>query len=124
MEKDKIIKNLNKEGFVEIGGSQLGEVWKPMFEGDTLKGEFLGSEDGVGKNKNSMIHSIMVSGGDIKKVWGATVLDDRLSKVEPGEEVAIIWWGKKKTKKGNDCHSWGVFHNPKGIESAVEESNI
>ena len=101
----------------------LGETWdyKEAKDGDSLEGVYAGKKENVGEN-DSNIYRIENEEGDAKNVWGSTVLDTRMQNVKIGEEVKIVYKGKKPSpnRKGKDYHDFQVFHKkPDTDEEAV-----
>jgi hypothetical protein len=81
-----------------------GTVWdkeKP------LEGKFVKVETDIGPNKSKM-YTIKTEKEEVK-VWGSTVLDDKLMGVPQGTYVKIEYEGKLKSKKGTEYHSYKVF---------------
>ena len=105
----------------EVG---LGVTWnyKEAKEGDSVEGVFAGKEENVGEN-NSMIYRIEDKDGNATNVWGSTVLDTRMKNVKEGEEVKIVYQGKKPspTRKGQNYHDFKVWHREADItDEAVD----
>ncbi len=100
----------------EIG---LGETWdyKEAKEGDSVEGVYAGKEENVGEN-NSTIYRIEDKDGNAKNVWGSTVLNTRMKNVKEGEEIKIVYQGKKPspTRKGSNYYDFKVFHREPDIE--------
>jgi len=96
MDITKTIKDLEKQGFTEVG-AQTNETWN-FVKGVPFRGVFVEVRQGVGQN-NSNIY--VFEGEDQKRygVWGSTVLDIRLSNLSVGEEVAIIYLGLETSEK-------------------------
>lgn len=88
---------------------ESGPTWD--FETDTeLTGVLISKEENVGPN-NSMMYKLQQEDGTEIGVWGNTVLDGRLKKVEVGEEVKLVYLGKMtspKTKR--EYNSFDVYH--------------
>lgn len=72
-----------------------------------IEGTFVKSESDIGPNKSHM-YTINTGKGEVK-VWGSTVLDDKLLGVPKGSYVKIEYEGKLKSKKGTEYHSFKVF---------------
>ena len=83
---------------------ETGTVWDKK---EPIEGQLLGTEHNVGPNDSTM-YTVAV-GDDEVKVWGSTVLDDKLKNVKPGSFVKIEYEGKLKSKKGTEYHSYKVF---------------
>ena len=92
---------------------ELGETWnlKEAKEGDEMIGVFTGKDENVGEN-NSTVYRIETINGDIRSVWGSTVLDVRMKNVKEGKEVKIVYKGSKPspTRKGKSYHDFDVWH--------------
>lgn len=80
------------------------DVWD---KSEILEGKFSKVEQDVGPNKSKM-YTIETDKGEVK-VWGSTVLDDKLIGVSQGTYVKIEYEGKMKSKKGAEYHSYKVF---------------
>lgn len=73
-----------------------------------LEGEFVKVEPDTGPNKSNL-YTIKTEKGEEVKVWGSTVLDDKLLGVPMGTFVRIEYEGKLKSKKGTEYHGYKVF---------------
>jgi hypothetical protein len=81
-----------------------GEVWNKEAP---IEGKLLKTEQEVGPNKSKM-YTLETDNGEVK-VWGSTVLDDKLMGVPEGTYIKIDYEGKLKSKKGTEYHSYKVF---------------
>lgn len=88
---------------VSLEGS--GDVWDKK---EPLEGKFVSVEDDVGPNKSRM-YTIKTEDGREVRVWGSTVLDDKLLSVPRGSYVKLEYEGKLRSKKGAEYHSYRVF---------------
>ena len=92
---------------------ELGETWdyKTAKEGDSVEGVFAGKDENVGEN-NSMIYRLETPEGDVRSIWGCTVLDTRMKNIKEGEEVKIVYKGTKPSpnRKGKNYHDFEVYH--------------
>lgn len=93
-----------KRNWEEVGVED-GNVWDKE---TPLEGVFLKTESGIGANKSNM-YTIKPDDGEEVKVWGSTVLDDKLMGVPKGTYVKIEYEGKKTSKNGGQYHSYKVF---------------
>jgi len=84
----------------EITVEDNADVWD---KAEPLEGALTKVESEIGPNKSKMY-----TVGDTK-VWGSTVLDDKLMSVPVGTFVKIEYEGKLKSKKGAEYHSYKVF---------------
>jgi hypothetical protein len=96
---------------------EAGEVWDKE---EPIEGVFLKAEQDVGPNKSHM-YSIKTADG-VVKVWGSTVLDDKLLGVPQGTYIKIEYEGKLKSKKGTEYHSYKVFIDEDSVPE-VSEAN-
>lgn len=83
---------------------ESSDVWDKQ---QPIEGKFVKVETEIGPNKSNM-YTIKTDDGEIK-VWGSTVLDDKLMGVPEGSYVKIEYEGKLKSKKGAEYHSYKVF---------------
>lgn len=88
---------------------ESGDVWD--FQNDKeIEGVLISKEENVGPNE-SWMYRIQKADGTELGVWGNTVLDGRLKKIEVGEEIRLVYLGKLKSPKTNrEYHSFDVFH--------------
>lgn len=96
-----------------------GEVWNK--END-IEGKLVKTETEVGPNKSKM-YTIETDDGPVK-VWGSTVLDDKLMGVPQGTWVKIEYEGKLKSKKGAEYHSYKVFIDTATMPDELPVTNI
>lgn len=98
----------------EITVNTDSEVWdrEEPIEGDLVK-----VEREVGPNK-SMMYTLNTVEGEVK-VWGSTVLDDKLMGVPQGSYVKLEYEGKLKSRKGAEYHSYKVF-----IDEATQKDKV
>lgn len=95
---------------------ETGTVWD---KAKPIEGIYLGVEESIGPNKSNM-YTIDVSGSEVK-VWGSTVLDDKLKSIDIGAYVKIEYEGKLKSKKGSEYHSYKVFVDDKDPDADEPE---
>lgn len=79
-------------------------VWDKL---EPIEGVFLKTETNVGPNSSNMF-TIKTDAGEVK-VWGSTVLDDKLMGIPQGIYVKIEYEGKLTSKKGTQYHGYKVF---------------
>lgn len=72
-----------------------------------IEGVLTKTEQDIGPNKSKM-YTVETKEGEVK-VWGSTVLDDKLMGVPTGTLVKIEYEGKLTSKKGAQYHSYKVF---------------
>ena len=75
--------------------------WKYDKDGDFTEGVLVRVQHDVGVNK-SMLYSIETPEG-VKSVWGAAILDSRMSLVNVGEKVKITYKGLGEAKGGKNA---------------------
>lgn len=78
-------------------GENLPEVWKPKNEGDFIEGIYAQKKENVGKN-NANLYLLEVE-GEMKSIWGSTVLDDKMVYVKIGDKIKITYDGEEKNYK-------------------------
>lgn len=90
---------LEEEGFKSFGGGD-----QPIFEfeeeGDSIVGVLTEVRDEVGAHKSKMYIIENREDNVEYAVWGTTVLDRRLSRAVIGDQIGIVYLGKKKPKAG------------------------
>lgn len=70
-----------------------GNTWKPEKDGDFVEGLLTKVESNVGPNESMMYHIEQLGSGDMINVWGAAILDTRMSEVKVGQQVKITFKG-------------------------------
>lgn len=75
--------------------------WKYENDGDFIEGVLVRTQENVGPN-DSMLYSIETSDG-LKNVWGATILDQRMTLVNVGDKVKITYKGLAEPKGGKNA---------------------
>jgi len=115
-EPTKNTKNQEEE-WQEIGNLP---IWD-FEENKILIGTLEKIETDIGPNK-SILYTFRVQ-GDLFKVWGSTVLDQRLMMINIGDEVKIVYQGKQKSPiTGRTVKVYKVYSKPKKrIEISNEE---
>lgn len=76
--------------------------------------EFIGTYKGdvsrQVKGEDRTFQTFVDADGEDVEAWGTAILNARLSKVEPGSRVKIVYLGKNaKTKRGVLAHNFEVF---------------
>jgi hypothetical protein len=91
---------------VEMEG---GETWD--FETTKeLMGVLTEKEEKVGPNE-SMMYKVQKTDGATIGVWGNTVLDARMKKINIGDEIKLVYLGKALSPKtGREYHNFDVYH--------------
>ncbi len=74
--------------------------WVYEKDGDFIEGFLVQKQENIGPNK-SMLYSVETPEG-VKNVWGATILDSRMSLVKVGSKVKITYKGKAEAKGGKN----------------------
>jgi len=88
------------------------KFWEPEVIGETLQGTYIDLEENVGQFKSNL-YTIRTSEGEVK-VWGSTVLDGLMEKVDMGLEVRITFNGKQPSKSGkNPCKDFKLEYREK-----------
>ena len=87
----------------------------------TIEGLYMSSKSNVGPNK-SMMYQLKKSDGTTVSVWGSTALDGKMSRVEMGDEVRIVYNGKKETEKGGrSYHDYSVYFRKVGFSKLSDD---
>lgn len=88
---------------------------------DELVGIYVDKEEDVGDN-HSTIYNFKTADGMVS-VWDTTVLSARLKNIEAGEEVRIVYLGKKpnKTKGRKPYHNFEVYHRKPDFIPVINE---
>lgn len=81
-----------------------GNIWDKE---NPLDGVLVNVDNEVGPNKSKMY--TIKTGDSETKLWGSTVLDDKLMGVPNGTHVKIEYNGKQMGKKGTQYHDFKVF---------------
>ncbi len=93
----------------------IPDFWKPEAAEDSIEGIYIACDEKVGTN-NSNVYILENDGKQIK-VWGSTIIDDRMRLISPGDKVKIIFKGETKNKKGQALKLFSVFKDtPDKIE--------
>lgn len=84
-----------------------------------LEGYYMGTEYEMGERKNSQLHAFEVHELEgnkneipvLMKLWGTTVLDDLISKLQKGDYIRVKWEGLTQPKKSGakPYHDWDVL---------------
>ena len=80
-------------------------------EGDFITGEYLGSEPGYDTPEMKIsARYFLRRDGDEKKwlVWGSKVLDQAMKEIRMGEEICIMFKGKKNLKGARKLNIYEV----------------
>ena len=94
---------------------KLISPWIPEKEGDEIEGKLIRIEENVGTNE-SMQYTLETE-DSIRGVWGSTVLDEKLKIFEVGDDVKIVFLGKKKGSKVAEYKDFDVY---RGKETSEE----
>lgn len=89
----------------EIVSDTNDNVWDKLAP---IEGRYAKLEQGMGAKANSNLYTIQTDNGPFK-VWGSTVLDDKLTSVPMGSYVKIEYMGKETSKTGTQYHTYRVF---------------
>lgn len=72
------------------------EFWKPEKIDEFIEGVYVNVERNQGAFGSNIYHIDTNNGEeDIIKVWGCTVLDDRMQLINVGEKIKIVYKGTK-----------------------------
>ena len=96
------MENLNQGKWKEINPLS----WKPENTGDIIEGVLLSKTPS--KNYDNQVYEIETANGEQKRVFGTTVLDNRMTFVNVGDNVRITYKGTEKNKKDQDVKIFKV----------------
>lgn len=82
------------------------EVWKPTEKDQQVEGILIGKEAEVGINKSNLYH--LERNKEQIRVWGSTVLDDRMRFCNVGDYVRITYKGTTENKRGQNVKIFKV----------------
>lgn len=85
-----------------------GDVFRFEKVGDTIEGKFVAVHQGQ-KYPDNQIYEIETPKAQIVTVFGTTILNQKMQKVEIGSYVRIIYKGGIPTKRGKDAKDFAVF---------------
>lgn len=100
----------------EVTVAASGETWDKL---NPVEGKFVKVETEIGPNKSNM-YTLATDDGEVK-IWGSTVLDDKLLGVPEGTYVRIVYEGKKPSKNGGQYHDYKVWLDLSG-QSGYEKA--
>ena len=104
---------------------ESGNTWNYLEEGDNseFEGIYVSKEENVGEN-NSIVYTLQKD-GNMVTVWGSTVLDIRMKSVQIGEEVKMVYKGKKPSekRKGKFYNDFDVYHRVTPMEKVSDGDN-
>ena len=86
---------------------KLINVWIPEKKDDEISGKLLRVDSDVGDHK-SMLYTLETE-DSIRGVWGCAVLDDKMDLFQLGNNIKIIFLGKKKGGKSEEYKDFDVF---------------
>ena len=109
----------NNDGWEKV---ETSPAWD-FDEKKELVGLFISKEENVGEN-NSNLYTFELLDHSHYAVWGTTVLDIRFKNLKFGEEVKVVYLGKKPspTRKGQFYRDFDVFHRMPSFEKVDEEA--
>lgn len=103
----------------EIGTSKMHDFETTK----EITGILFNKKENVGAN-NSIIYEIEI-GEEIIGVWGTSVLDQKMKEVTAGEEVKIIYNGKKTSEKTKRSYKdFTVQHRQIEVSKEIDTSSL
>jgi len=93
-------------------------------DGDEMEGKLVSV--GPGKFEGSKVYTLEKPDGSAVTIFGSVILDDRMSEVEVGNYVKIVYKGTVKTGSGKNAKLFDVYvrnavpEEPEGTEEAPE----
>lgn len=99
-----------------------GNFWKPEKEEEFIEGLLTKVEENVGANNSRVYHIETLEDHINTKLWGTTILDNRMDEVKVGQQVKITYKGRGKKVGGKQApHIWKVEY--KDVE-AMSDGDI
>lgn len=100
------------------------ESWKYENVNDEVMGVYEKMEENVGPN-NSNMYTLRQEDGELIGVWGNSVLNDKFATIPFGDEVKIIYTGKKTSPKTNrQYNTFEVYHRtPDNVSTNANASS-
>lgn len=86
---------------------ESSSTWAHKNEGDTLEGVLISRIPADKENKVSARYYIENPDGRYL-IWGAAILDDKMTQVKIGDYVRLTYHGKKDIDKGKTMHKFTV----------------
>lgn len=100
----------------KVGG--IVDMWNPETTKE-VQGKYVNREDNIGRN-NASKYVLETPDGKQIGVWGSTVINNRMSSVNIGDEVKISYLGKEKNpKSGFSFKNFDVFVRRAGNKGPV-----
>lgn len=84
-------------------------IFKPTQAGESIEGKLLSVEESKKFKEGGKIYHLETADGGNVIVFGTTVLSDRMSFVNIGEQIKIVYMGVKKNTKGQDTKIFEVY---------------
>ncbi len=81
--------------------------WIPEKEDDEIEGKLIRVDEKAGENE-SMLYTLETE-KFVRGVWGSTVLDGKMKFFEVGDNVKIVFLGKKKGKRAEEYKDFDVY---------------
>ena len=77
-----------------------GDIFEFKKEGDFIEGTLIHLEKDVGQHK-SKLYSLKLDDGKLIKFWGSKLLDGRMTGIEFGTHIKVVYGGLITPEKGN-----------------------
>lgn len=110
---------MSERKWKELTLENNSDVWDKE---NPLEGKLVKTESNVGPNESRM-YTVETDKGEVK-VWGSTVLDDKLIGVPNGTYLKIDYEGKVKSAKGTSYHSYKVFIDEDSVPEEVPIEDV
>lgn len=75
-----------------------GDAWDWEKDGPVIEGLYMKKSSNVGPN-NSNMYDVELPGGEVRSIWGSTVIDRAFNDIPLHSEIRIEYLGKKKNPK-------------------------
>lgn len=76
-------------------------------DGDEIEGKLVSV--GPGKFENSKVYTLEKDDGSAISIFGSVILDDRMSEIEVGNYIKIVYKGLIKTGSGKNAKLFEVY---------------
>jgi hypothetical protein len=83
----------------KLNSNNQSTNWKPTKVGDEVSGVYVDKRENVGPN-HSMVYELQQEDGSFVSIWGKTVIDSSMARVQLGDTVKIVFTGESPNKNG------------------------
>lgn len=113
----------NNDGWTKVSGNSNQTTWKPEKADDEVAGRYIDHKENVGKN-HSNIYILQQPDGSEVAVWGSTVIDNNMNRIQVGSEVRIVFLGlETNDKTGRTFKNFDIFsRRPENVTTPAPTS--